>query len=1645
MQPVPTRLHTPPLSAPTRLPVSTRTQDLPFGDVTWEAFEKLCLRLATAEADVVDCRQYGVRGDDQEGIDLFARLQDGGYATYQCKRVQGFSPRLIRGAVSEFKSGEWYPRSRRFVLCTSESLGSRVRSDAVREAAATLGGIDLVVWDADALSLALKDHPDLVDDFFGRAWVEAFNGPGAARALGQRLDAGETAELRLRLRRFYASVFAKHDPGILSAGGAKGYPLPLSRRYVPPDVFVTPQANPFEQDALASARPPLPNVDLALLDLADDYVDLIESGRVRPPEKTAPVERSAPEELRFGIDEWLGRAERSVVLAGPGGGKSALLRVVALDVLSETPRLPGVARRWGQRIPVWLPFGRWTRTVGAPEPGAGSLADALQTWFHEFAADDLWPLVSRALGDQRLLLLVDGLDEWTSEEAGAVAVQRLQVFVEHHNVPAVVTSRPHGFERLPIGEDAWQVARLAPLSDGQRRAIAQVWFTHWEHASEASPDAADSVQRTRLDVAWLEADLARTPDLDELSRVPLLLSLLIRLRREQARLPTSRFKAYDALVDVLLRDQPRVRQRAASRVDEPVPDLGDEDLRGAFARLAWVIQSDHPSGVLRNKTAHRVLVDYLEDGEVGPAMSAERARSVARALIEAGQETLGLLRPASPGEVTFFHRSLQQALAASALAERPVEQQVATIAERYDDPQWREVLLSLFASERRPDVVHSFVTALRDQTHDPVGRWAAERLLADVAFGDTRCPAGLSAEIATDTFVQIETGPRVSQREALLHTALDGLSSPRRRPDIVHRLRSWSPERSSYRHTPLSALADWSRMDDDGDVRDALRRAVQDDEPRNQIAAAGALCHRYAEDPAEKRYILGLVEGIYGASTRAAALYAASEVWSEDPAVLERALAVDEPGPLSLRAAAAHALRVAGQVRPDGWRDLLPPHDTASDSDRWWDRLARQEAALGWPGEPALRSLLIESVQPDHVSAGWSASDSWLVLLRAFPADPEVAGLVVRHLEEDYPFIGDDDREAWRLLGDGYREFPEVVAMAEGRLFRKSELWYRDVDAAYVARTDRVRDRLVQALGESIPHHAARALLDVWGLGDDAVAEGFRKIATGPLVQASRLARHLPDVLGEEAAVERLVAIIEHPDITDLHQAADGAAKMTTQGDRHRLAEALLVPSAQIRWRNHIATESVVSALIRLAPEFPQVRRLAIDSFASVYPPFQAVSHAYGGDLDMRRHVLEAVAPLPVALRTVLVRRLSADDALALDVLPSYNAEVETTPSLAASIGYHSALNRSGRWEEQVTEALVEHARHGGVWTREVQREAAFAGLVVGERLGALVARLGGAPEDQYAKFRVTDYLDNLQPFRHLVLDRWAYLSTVLSEPIHWFTSLWGGKGAAEAEAVWRAFARSAAPFADARRAVLDHIRDTHGDGTLSLLFLRFLAEADPSSPVLLDQSLAATVGGNDAAAFLLAQSFGGRADVLARLDQHVTADEAVPTPIALAVVEGWPRSALAKRILSDATDRLGEEGIPWPLYFSLGSHAGSPAWALRLLKELDPATPLHPTPWRDAQTRNQGTRALIRFLSRTPEAVARLLSELTQGDPSTYLSTNIPRLVASAIGVPTELRTWAETLLGTPEAGTVPALGYDLLSHSVRPLRASLLDVVRP
>ena len=95
---IPPYLESPSDQQPPSPPVITRAQELPFGDLTWENFERLCLRIARREANVRQCFLYGERGQEQRGIDFIGYTGDvrnREVRVYQCKREKAFGPAKV--------------------------------------------------------------------------------------------------------------------------------------------------------------------------------------------------------------------------------------------------------------------------------------------------------------------------------------------------------------------------------------------------------------------------------------------------------------------------------------------------------------------------------------------------------------------------------------------------------------------------------------------------------------------------------------------------------------------------------------------------------------------------------------------------------------------------------------------------------------------------------------------------------------------------------------------------------------------------------------------------------------------------------------------------------------------------------------------------------------------------------------------------------------------------------------------------------------------------------------------------------------------------------------------------------------------------------------------------------------------------------------------------------------------------------------------------------------------------------------------------------------------------------------------------------------------------------------------------------------
>jgi hypothetical protein len=192
-------------------PVTTRPDRLPLSELSWKDAERFSFAFSRNRAKC-NGRNFlapRVKTEDVAAEDPPRRPQVRPYAVLQGRRVETLYPSGIRSAVDDFLAGSWPDNTGTFYYATSFDLTDTRLDSALRESADRLAelGIQLVPWGVVEVSELLRPIPRLVDDFFGRAWVEYFCGPSAAESLGPRMTFTEVRDLRVRLSGLYAAVF----------------------------------------------------------------------------------------------------------------------------------------------------------------------------------------------------------------------------------------------------------------------------------------------------------------------------------------------------------------------------------------------------------------------------------------------------------------------------------------------------------------------------------------------------------------------------------------------------------------------------------------------------------------------------------------------------------------------------------------------------------------------------------------------------------------------------------------------------------------------------------------------------------------------------------------------------------------------------------------------------------------------------------------------------------------------------------------------------------------------------------------------------------------------------------------------------------------------------------------------------------------------------------------------------------------------------------------------------------------------------------------------------------------------------------------------------------------------------------------------
>ena len=1481
-------------------PVRTRPQALPLNELPWDSFQSLCVRLAQRCDNTEHVQAYGIPGQDQEGIDIYVRRPESSkYSVWQCKRYKAFRPSLVEGAVSDFLNGAWVSKTDEFVLAVTVKTENANLAEAIEKQAERLRGqsIQFLPLGITQISERLKDHPDLVDDFFGREWAREFCGAEAATQLScRRLEPAQVMRLRQLLRNCYTQHFEITDPGLPSLTGSihpDHQPLPLVARFVPPDILE-------EQQVPHTETFNYPSEDQDNRQPRDDGTeDSSSSRRTRVTTRTLEVRRPA-------ID-WLSDSELSVVLGDPGIGKSTLLRCVLLDLLSTAPRYETCARRWGQYLPVWVPFAMWTRLVGESEEC--SLSHVLTTWLRKVSAEeDLITLIQNALEDSRLLLFVDGLDEWSDETAARTALALLEQFIGERKVPAIASSRPLGYTRLGRLSSKWRKAQLAGLTKDQQRTLAEQWFLHRSAAFAPRDGNSDSLatrqRRAKAEAAEHIQDLYRDGRLARLAEIPLLLNGLIALAVQRVHLPRSRFKAYEELTRLLLEEQPQRRERAAY-APRSTSSLSQERRERALARLAWKTHDSPESVALRKAAAREVLKDFCIT-DLGKTHG--EAVDIADELLAIGAEAIGILIDKSPVDIGFPHRAFQEFLAARHISDLPFEEQKTFVTERFENPQWYDVFLCLCHLNTRSGEVDDFVTIVESLKLPPEMELVRQSFLAEIAFGDLHCSANTARRLAEETFEIIETGVHQRTRERLIELALDGLESDVLRSVVESRIQRWYPLRHPYRSSFYKEVTTWPH---DAETQAILWRGLLDETDWNRRAAAESLAKGFGEEPAVAERLFDLFFKSAEPYLLSDALHALCLGWGSDqrlPALLDAARFSADGALRSV--ALIHRVKRAEHDMKD--REILIAFSREHNFDSWHWREERVRALIaGWSGDLELKSEAIRSVtQRYRGEEVFDWDNAKIILLEGFPQDDEVAETIAHLFQTDeYLHSRLGLHGSWEPLVKAFAGHqilsPTVDAWLERKVEqegKKAHQLFSDLELCLVSRSEQAKRYLLEANEEAgvITWKQARWLLQGWGMQDEEASTALIRRAES--YAGGYFAHFLPDILlDKQACRQRLLDILREESGFGAEPALIELGKLGVNGSDEEFIEAAV--DRCIGKVSSGADFLEIGDIIAHFPNHPKVREIALYQLHNRGYELRSVAKVYGSDREIRSGLLEISSPLPANLRLVVVDRLARlgpEDDFAHGLLSDYDEDTDASVKTAAAIGYAKSVKRRNEVSPDLLNKLREGLHVVGSLDNNERRQAPFAALIELDRLDIVKASWSGD------KNKSIDFGDrrgtNLRLAGHLTL-HWGRVVRVFGE------SFWEQGGWVSDDFL----TEMAAHTTDSE--LLDKIADKLQRGKRerpTTLSLRIRARQWRGTPRLRDLCFSLVrdfririwveTAPGITAAEILAEQFAGDEDTLTLLESLVN-QGVVSSALVVALSAGWPDSQAWKK-LSEQVER---------------------------------------------------------------------------------------------------------------------------------------------
>jgi formylglycine-generating enzyme required for sulfatase activity len=451
-----------------------------------------------------------------------------------------------------------------------------------------------------------------------------------------------------------------------------------------------------------------------------------------PGETHRPRERpaTAVETEGISMNEALNAHRHLVVLGDPGSGKTTLLRYLALLYARDLAEGSALVReklsldeRW--HLPILLSL----RELGdhlsrhadeARHTDEARHADGGGNESHDLLLDVVFSSLKskylalppdffdRPLTEGQAVILLDGLNEVADPGVRQRVSQLVEAFTRAYpGCRYVVTSRMAGYTS-PVGLEEYATITLCDFTMADVERFLSNW--HWLVAvGQMGMSASASANAVRQTEQLLDA-IRANERVRELAITPLLLAIMSKVHREGVKLPDCRAKLYAEVVDVLL-GQWEAKNEEPGVESQPL-DAGDKQLmlQSVALRMHQEQRTEITATDLR-----RCLTDMFFE-MMGNRQQAEGA---ANRLLQAIEAHTGPLVVQGEGVYAFSHLTLQEYLAALAVAGR--DDYVAYTLERISNSWWQEVALqeaghlSMQSKERTTHLIQ----AIADQKKEP--------------------------------------------------------------------------------------------------------------------------------------------------------------------------------------------------------------------------------------------------------------------------------------------------------------------------------------------------------------------------------------------------------------------------------------------------------------------------------------------------------------------------------------------------------------------------------------------------------------------------------------------------------------------------------------------------------------------------------------------------------------------------------------------------------------------------------------------------------------------------------------------------------------------------------------------------------------